>query len=172
MKNEYVNFTYQNQTYQMTKEQIEAAYRYQERQYKIEDAKRHLLNALNEDAEDFNDFTIEDVETFRKRYGVDLEDAIANLDYLVEWYESNFDCNLTENDMWAEAVSNYLPELKNNKKNMKFSVGTEYGSGCEYFTKEDFLNEMSLMIDDCRDNGGTCFDVVVYADASCYQTQP
>lgn len=37
-----------------------------------------------------------------------------------------------------------------------------------YNTKEAFLAEISRMIDDCRDNGGTFFDVQVNADASCF----
>ena len=42
------------------------------------------------------------------------------------------------------------------------------GSGMVYKTKEEFLAEISRMIDDCRDNGGTFFDVQVDADASCF----
>lgn len=37
-----------------------------------------------------------------------------------------------------------------------------------YKTKEAFLAEIGRMIDDCRDNGGTFFDVQVNADASCF----
>ena len=51
---------------------------------------------------------------------------------------------------------------------MKFYINTENGSGQKFNTKEDFLKEISLMIDDCIDNGGTYFDVVVDADASCF----
>lgn len=42
------------------------------------------------------------------------------------------------------------------------------GSGMVYKTKEAFLAEISRMIDDCRDNGGTFFNVQVDADASCF----
>jgi hypothetical protein len=42
------------------------------------------------------------------------------------------------------------------------------GSGCAYYTKEKFLEEISVMIDDCIANGGSCFDVEVMTDASCY----
>ena len=53
---------------------------------------------------------------------------------------------------------------------MKFYIGTinDNGSGMEYDTKEAFLHELSLMIDDCIENGGTCFDVSVNADANCF----
>lgn len=53
---------------------------------------------------------------------------------------------------------------------MKFYIETtnDNGSGMEYNTKEDFLNEISLMIDDCIANGGTYFDAQVDSDASCF----
>ena len=51
---------------------------------------------------------------------------------------------------------------------MKFYIGSDTGSGQEFNNKEDFLKELSLMIDDCEENGGTQFDVTVDADASCF----
>lgn len=51
---------------------------------------------------------------------------------------------------------------------MDFYIGTDGGSGMEFKTKEDFLNEISSMIDDCVANGGTRFDVSVDSDASCF----
>ena len=42
------------------------------------------------------------------------------------------------------------------------------GSGCFYYTKEEFLKEISAMIDDCIANGGTHFDAEITTDASCY----
>ena len=51
---------------------------------------------------------------------------------------------------------------------MTFYIGSENASGMSFKTKEDFLKEISLMIDDCEANGGTQFDIMVEADASCY----
>lgn len=53
---------------------------------------------------------------------------------------------------------------------MKFYIETlnDSGSGMKYNTKEDFLKEISLMIDDCIANGGTYFDAQVDSDASCF----
>lgn len=53
---------------------------------------------------------------------------------------------------------------------MKFYIETlnDNGSGMEYNTKEDFLKEISLMIDDCIANGGTFFDAQIDSDASCF----
>lgn len=51
-----------------------------------------------------------------------------------------------------------------------FTIGTlnDNGSGMKYKTKEEFLNEINLMIDDCIANGGTYFDIQVDSDASCF----
>lgn len=53
---------------------------------------------------------------------------------------------------------------------MDFYIATmnDNGSGMEYTTKEDFLKEISLMIDDCITNGGTYFEIQVDSDASCF----
>jgi hypothetical protein len=53
---------------------------------------------------------------------------------------------------------------------MEFTIETlnDNGSGMKYNTKEEFLHELSLMIDDCIANGGIFFDVQVDSDASCF----
>lgn len=56
---------------------------------------------------------------------------------------------------------------------MKFYIETvnDNGSGMKYNAKEEFLSEISRMIDDCIENGGTFFDVQVDSDASCFYTE-
>ena len=53
-----------------------------------------------------------------------------------------------------------------------FTIETlnDNGSGMCYGTKEEFLQEVSRMIDDCIANGGTFFDIQVDSDASCFYT--
>lgn len=53
---------------------------------------------------------------------------------------------------------------------MKFYIYTknDNGSGIKYHTKEDFLKEISLMINDCIANRGTYFSIDVDTDASCF----
>ena len=55
---------------------------------------------------------------------------------------------------------------------MKFSIYTknDNGTGMEYTTKEQFLHEVGLMVDDCIANGGTYFSINVDADESCFCT--
>ena len=54
---------------------------------------------------------------------------------------------------------------------MKFYIGTDSGSGQEFNSKEAFLHELALMIDDCVANGGEHFDITVDADASCFDPE-
>ena len=54
---------------------------------------------------------------------------------------------------------------------MKFYIGTENSSGMEFKDKADFIKEISLMIDDCKANGGTMFDVQVFSDVSCFYNE-
>ena len=53
---------------------------------------------------------------------------------------------------------------------MNFSIYTliDNGSGMEYTTKEAFLKELSLMIDDCIATGGDYFSVSVDTAVSCF----
>lgn len=52
---------------------------------------------------------------------------------------------------------------------MNFSIYTESGSGCEYFNKDQFLEELSKMIDDAKDNGASYFEAEVSCDAFHYR---
>lgn len=51
-----------------------------------------------------------------------------------------------------------------------FTIETmnDNGSGMEYGKKEELLNEIGLMIDNCIKNGGSYFDVMVDSDVSCF----
>jgi hypothetical protein len=53
---------------------------------------------------------------------------------------------------------------------MEFTIYTlnDNGSGMEYYSKEEFLKEVGLMIDDCIANGGTYFSISVDSDASSF----
>lgn len=51
---------------------------------------------------------------------------------------------------------------------MDFTISTDSGSGLEYRKKEDVLEEIGLMIDDCIANGGTWLDFYVTSDVSCW----
>lgn len=84
-------------TYEMTEDQIEAAYRYQEHQYLIEDAKNQL--ELNAD-------WIED------RYGYSYDEIIGIAEELAKRFEESFDCSIPENETWNAVIEEYF-ELVN-----------------------------------------------------------
>ena len=60
--------------------------------------------------------------------------------------------------------------MSNNNINFTIETLNDNGSGMEYTSKEAFMKEISLMVDDCIANGGTFFDVQVGSDASCFCT--
>jgi hypothetical protein len=60
--------------------------------------------------------------------------------------------------------------MTNNKINFTIETLNDNGSGMEYTSKEEFMKELGLMIDDCIANGGTFFNIQVDSDASCFYT--
>lgn len=60
--------------------------------------------------------------------------------------------------------------MTNNKINFTIETLNDNGSGMRYTSKEAFLKEISLMIDDCIANSGTFFDIQADSDASCFCT--
>ena len=73
----------------MTSEQILAAYRYQENQFRIADAKNQLeLNA----------------DWIEEQYGYTCDEILEFAEELAERYHDNEDCNVSENDMWVSQI--------------------------------------------------------------------
>lgn len=56
---------------------------------------------------------------------------------------------------------------------MDFFISDSFsnGSGQRFASKQEFLDELSRMIDDCESNGGVFFDVLVNTNASCFSTE-
>lgn len=112
-----VKFTYNGVTYHMTEEEIEAAYRYQERKYRLDDA-RCQLNLLvfgydiGEDTEDpeYN----EDKSYFLQNYGISYEEASSErmLDKYLRRFWNRFECNYDENSQWEAAIHSVLDDAK------------------------------------------------------------
>lgn len=51
---------------------------------------------------------------------------------------------------------------------MEFYIDMENGTGMKYDTKEEFIEELSRMIDDCAKHEGKYFSAFVDADANCF----
>ena len=87
-------------TYEMTEDQIEAAYRYQEEHYREMDAKRFIDERL--------EWLDGDKDAFEKEYGVSYDDVIEDVDYLAGRCMDEFDCNVPENEIWDEVLGEYF----------------------------------------------------------------
>lgn len=89
-ENKIVVTSWNGKSWEMTPEQIEAAYRYKERQYRIEDAENQLeLNA----------------DWIQDEYGYSPDEIIEFSEGLVERFQDNFDCNKSENDAWVASIT-------------------------------------------------------------------
>lgn len=54
---------------------------------------------------------------------------------------------------------------------MDYSIYTQGGTGLKYTTKEDFLNEISDMIDKSIGHGGSWVSIELFSDASVYENE-
>ena len=89
-ENKIVVTSWNGKSWEMTPEQIEAAYRYKEHQYRIEDAENQL--ELNAD-------WIED------KYGYSGDEIAEFAEELAERFQDNFDCNMSENNVWSNCIT-------------------------------------------------------------------
>lgn len=90
----------------LTEGEIEAAYREQEQNYHLQDARAHFQ-------EMFGDWP----KSFRQEYGVPLDAVIGPdgeysylLPEMVSAFEQGQDCNLDENSVWESAIYEVLEE--------------------------------------------------------------
>lgn len=93
-ENKIVVTSWTGKSWEMTPEQIEAAYRYRELQYRIDNAKNQL---------EFNADWIEE------KYGCSIDEVIV---YVEEFLQDNIECNVSEDSSWI----NYFMEMFNGKK--------------------------------------------------------
>ena len=102
-------FRYMDVMYSMTPKEIEAAYRYQERQYRLQDAALQVERFVyGVDRSELNPEEIEVAEKeFIKSYHrspVFTEQELADL---VDEFEECADCNIPENDMWHAIIERW-----------------------------------------------------------------
>lgn len=109
-------------TFELSLEELTAAYYERQKLFRLQDAERQLLQYLGEDdgVECVADACDETRQNFKNSYGVRLEDVVNPssscyiLDSVVKAYEHNlsFDgCNTAENDAWNTAVAEVLASL-------------------------------------------------------------
>lgn len=97
--------SWSGESWEMTPEQIEAAYRYQERQYRRADAVNMIIERL--------EWVDGDKDKFKEEYGVSYDEIVGDADDLVADFMSEFDCNKPENDIWEIVLDKYFNEVGN-----------------------------------------------------------
>lgn len=107
-----ITFEHNGAVYDMTEEQIEAAYRFREHQHRIEDAKRQIEYCgfgTDEPSEEHREY-------FESRWGFDMEHALTLAEDVIDEFDRIFDCNVAENDLWDTAVMKVLERERANFK--------------------------------------------------------
>lgn len=101
-----------DRSYELTPEELEQAYREQERNYRLADAARQLANYYGEEINE--PWEAEAAEAFRRELGCSFEAACDPncpdylLDAIVEGFEDNFDCNVDENQQFETAIQRLI----------------------------------------------------------------
>lgn len=116
---EAVCFSHNGKQYAMYPEEIEAAYRYQERQYRLQDAERQLMYlCFGEEVEDDEiessnrrDKITDALDSFEDDYGISYAEARQHLDAIVLKFEMGQDCGVDENSQWENAIKGALKDL-------------------------------------------------------------
>lgn len=104
---ELIDFEYYGKSYRMAPDEIEAAYRYQEMQYRKADALR-MLTSYAFGIEDLDTVSDEDRAEYEKEfetsYGITFEEAKKSIPEIVSYFFQKIDCNVGENTTWYEAI--------------------------------------------------------------------
>ena len=90
-----------NVTYTLTDDELEAAYREQQRIFRRDDAAEAL-------AEYLTDHEGDELSSFGDKPFEEMLQDTAILDRIVTYFEASFTCDCDENTMWANAVCKAL----------------------------------------------------------------
>lgn len=118
---EVVTFEHNGKVYIMDGDELEAAYRCQERRYRLVDAMRHLNELVYGVDENDGQLVDEDEESnddrenrlmFEATYGVPYKEASTStaLNVYVDRFEDDFDCGVDEDAQWEHAIQRVLTE--------------------------------------------------------------
>lgn len=108
-----VAFEYHGVTYALTEAEVEAAYRYKEKQYRLQDAKNHIDGFIfGADPESLDESEAAEAEAqFEKQYGISCSQLRESFDLVYEYFVDLFDCNEAENGTWETAVQQVVKQL-------------------------------------------------------------
>lgn len=103
-------FFHNGKRYEMTDEQIEAAYRFRERQFRYQDAKDQIdkfIYGIDPEALSHGDVEFQEMH-FIEKYHMEPAEAYAKIEKIVARYEKDADCNVDENSRWENAIWSVL----------------------------------------------------------------
>lgn len=112
---ETVTFEFEGKVYQMTREEIEAAYRYREREYRQSDAEVAIEYFAfgSEDPESMTDAEYKQaVDSFEEQYGVKYNDLMKRAPEIVNLFFQKQDCNIAENQTWEDTIVDVVQRMK------------------------------------------------------------
>ena len=112
---ETVTFEFEGKVYQMTREEIEAAYRYREREYRQSDAEVAIEYFAfgSEDPESMTDAEYKQaVDSFEEQYGVKYNDLMKRAPEIVDLFFQKQDCNIAENQTWEDTIVDVIQRTK------------------------------------------------------------
>ncbi len=112
---ETVTFEFEGKVYQMTREEIEAAYRYREQEYRTCDAEVALQSFVfgSEDPEFMDDEEYQQAaDSFEAQYGVKYQDLMESVPEIVGLFFQKQDCNIAENQTWEDVISDVIQRMK------------------------------------------------------------
>lgn len=112
---ETVTFEFEGKAYQMTREEIEAAYRYREREYRQSDAEVAIEYFAfgSEDPESMTDAEYKQaVDSFEEQYGVKYNDLMKRAPEIVDLFFQKQDCNIAENQTWEDTIVDVVQRMK------------------------------------------------------------
>ena len=110
INSETIRFFYDEKEYVMTAEEIEAAYRFREREYRLADAERQV-SIFCFGVDDPDCLTAEESlkakADFLRHYKISYEEAQKEdfLNLIIQNYEDRIDCNIDENSQWENAIT-------------------------------------------------------------------
>ena len=112
---ETVTFEFEGKVYQMTREEIEAAYRYREREYRQSDAEVAIEYFAfgSENPESMTDAEYKQaVDSFEEQYGVKYNDLMKRAPEIVDLFFQKQDCNIAENQTWEDTIVDVVQRMK------------------------------------------------------------
>lgn len=112
---ETVTFEFEGKVYQMTREEIEAAYRYREREYRQSDAEVAIEYFAfgSEDPESMTDAEYKQaVDSFEEQYGVKYNDLMKRAPEIGDLFFQKQDCNIAENQTWEDTIVDVVQRMK------------------------------------------------------------